>query len=179
VFEIGKLKRTDETNSRYTNPDEDPRGDWTSGDLTVKTYSEAYDYDITTPSGRKVSPTNGRCWFTSQDRMQKLIDDNRIWFGKDGNNVPRLKRFLTEVQSGMVPISIWPHSEVGHNQEGRQELKKLFDGKGYFDGPKPIRLLSRILTVANLADDSIVLDFFAGSSSTAHAVMELNKEDTS
>lgn len=109
--------------------------------------------------------------------MQKLIDDNRIWFGEDGNNVPRLKRFLSEVQVGMVPISIWPNKEVGHNQEGRQEVKKLFDDKGYFDSPKPVRLMTRILRVANLKSDSIVLDFFSGSGSMAHAVYMWNAEN--
>jgi len=176
-FEIGKLERSEEADARYKNFDNDPRGPWTSGDLTVKTYSALYDYEIVTPSGKKISPTDGRCWFTSKERMQKLIDDNRIWFGKDGNNVPRLKRFLTEVQSGMVPISIWPYKEVGHNQEGRQEVKKLFDDKGFFDGPKPVRLLKRILQVANLDEHSMVLDFFSGSGSLAHAVLSWNIEN--
>lgn len=176
-FSIGHLERTDEANARYKNLDDDPRGDWTSDNLTVKTYSEAYDYPIVTPSGKIVTPTNGRSWFTSKERMEVLIRDNRIWFGKDGDNVPRLKRFLSEVQDGMVPISIWPYTEVGHNQEGRQELKKLFDGNGYFDGPKPIRLLSRILQIANAREGSIILDFFSGSGTTAHAVMQLNAED--
>src|SRR5690606_15718146 len=103
--------------------------------------------------------------------------DNRIWFGKDSNNEPRLKRFLSEVQTGMVPISIWPYKEVGHNQEGRQEVKKLFDNKGYFDSPKPVRLLYRILHIANLNQNSIVLDFFSGSGSLAHAVFSWAAEN--
>lgn len=176
-FVIGHLPRTDAADGRYKNPDNDPRGPWTSDNLTVKTYSEAYDFEIQTPSGKLVRPTDGRSWFTNKNRIKELIDDNRIWFGKAGNNVPRLKRFLSEVQDGMVPITMWPHKEVGHNQEGRQELKKLFDDKGYFDGPKPIRLLSRMLTVANTDTESIVLDFFSGSSSTAHAIMQLNAQD--
>lgn len=176
-FKIGLLPRTEETDSRYTNPDNDPRGPWTSGDLTVKTYSAAYDYPITTPSGRVVRPTNGRCWNTSKERMQELINDNRVWFGTAGDNVPRLKRFLCDVQDGMKPITIWKYQDVGHNQEGRQEVKKLFDGKGYFDGPKPLRLMDRILRIANTEKDSIILDFFSGSASTAHAVMKLNAED--
>jgi len=121
-----------------------------------------------------VNPTDGRCWFTNKERMIQLIADNRIWFGTDGNNMPRLKRFLSEVQSGMVPISIWYNKDVGHNQEGRQELKKLFDDKGYFDGPKPVRLLRRILKVANVKENDIILDFFSGSATTAHAVMQSN-----
>lgn len=177
LFSIGKLERTSEANDRYKNLDNDPRGVWTSGDLTVKTYSAAYDYEIVTPGGKVVRPTDGRCWVTNKDRMKELIEDNRVWFGNDGNNTPRLKRFLSEVQSGMVPISIWYNKDVGHNQEGRQEVKKLFDNKGYFDGPKPVRLLSRILKVANVDKSDIILDFFSGSATTAHAVMELNAQD--
>jgi len=176
-FTIGQLPRTEEANDRYKNPDNDPRGPWTSDNLTVKTYSESYDFEIETPSGKKVRPTDGRCWFTNQKKIQELIDDNRIWFGKDGNNVPRLKRFLSEVQNGMVPITIWQYKEVGHNQEGRQEVKKLFDDKAYFDGPKPVRLLSRILTVSNANKESIILDFYSGSGSMAHAVMQFNAQD--
>lgn len=159
--------------------DDDPRGVWISDNLTVKTYSALNDYPITTPSGRVVNPANGRCWGVSRERFNELVEDNRIWFGADGNNVPRLKRFLHEVQSGMVPTTLWPHAEVGHNQEGRQELKSLFDDQGFFDGPKPIRLLRRILQIANLTESSTVLDFFSGSSSTAHAVMQLNVDDNS
>jgi len=176
-FAIGKLPRSVAADSRYKNMDNDPRGPWTSDNLTVKTYSPSYDYQIQTPSGKIIKPTDGRCWFTSKERMQKLIEDNRIWFGKDGNNVPRLKRFLSEVQSGMVPISLWPFKEVGHNQEGRQELKKLFEDKGYFDGPKPTRLLERIIKVGYANDESIILDFYSGSATTAHAVMKLNAEE--
>jgi len=176
-FKIGKLERTDEANARYKNYDNDLRGSWTSDNLTVKTYSAQYNYEITTPSGKVFKPTDGRSWFTSKERMQLLIDDNRIWFGENGDNVPRLKRFLSEVQQGMVPITIWPYKEVGHNQEARQEVKKLFDDKGYFDGAKPIRLLNKILKISNLSNDSLVLDFFAGSGTTAHAVMGLNIED--
>lgn len=176
-FNIGKLPRTEEANSRYSNPDNDPRGPWTAGDLTVKTYNAAYDYPIVTPSGRIVNPAHGSCWRLSRERFSELVANNRIYFGDDGNNVPRLKRFLSEIQDGMTPTTIWKCKEVGHNQEGRQEVKKLFDGKGYFDGPKPTRLLDRILLIANLDKDSIILDFFSGSATTAHAVMKLNAED--
>ena len=171
------LPRSEEMNSRYTNRDNDPRGVWKAADMTVKSYSSAYDYPITTPSGKIVKPAAGRCWNTSQENFEKLVADNRIWFGENGDNVPAVKKFLTEVQDGMVPMTIWKYSEVGHNQEGRQEVKKLFDGKGYFDGPKPVRLLSRILQIANLTKDSIILDFFSGSASTSQAVMQLNAGD--
>jgi len=176
-FNVGRLERTEAANERYKNLDNDPRGVWISDNLTVKTYSEKYNYPITTPSGRVVEPADGRCWSTSKERMQELIEDNRIWFGANGDNVPRLKRFLTDVQQGMVATTLWLHDEVGHNQEGRQELKELFDDKGYFDGPKPVRLLKRILKVGAVIDNNIVLDFFSGSGSTAHALMELNAED--
>lgn len=176
-FQIGLLPRSEEANARYKNPDNDPRGPWTADNMTVKTYSANYDYEIVTPNGSVMSPPNGRCWFTSKERMDKLIQENRVWFGETGGNMPRLKRFLSDVQQGMTATTIWKYTEVGHNQEGRQELKKLFDNKGYFDGPKPLRLISRILTIANLSANSIILDFFSGSATTAHAVMQLNAED--
>ena len=177
AFDIGKLPRTEEANTRYKNPDNDPRGPWAADNMTVKTYSAAYDYPITTPNGTVISPTNGRCWFTSKERMQKLIDEGRVYFGADGGNTPRLKRYLADVQQGMTPITIWKYDEVGHNQEGRQELKKLFDNKGYFDSPKPQRLMKRILKIANLSKESIVLDFFSGSASTAQAVLQMNVDE--
>lgn len=176
-FHIGKLARTEGANARYKNPDNDPRGPWSPDNMTVKTYSAAYDYEITTPNGSKMTPPNGRCWFTNKEKMMKLIADGRVWFGEDGGNMPRLKRYLADVQQGMTPTTIWKYTEVGHNQEGRQEVKILFDNNGYFDGPKPVRLLSRILQIANTQKDSIILDFFSGSATTAHAVMQLNAED--
>ena len=176
-FKVGKLPRTEEANARYKNPDNDYRGKWVSGDLSVKTYSKEYDYPITTPSGKIINPSHGSCWRVNKNKFNELVKDNRIWFGENGDNVPRLKRFLSEVQDGMVSTTLWLHNDVGHNQEGRQEVKKLFDDKGYFDGPKPIRLLSRILQIANTENDSIILDFFAGSATTAHAVMQFNAED--
>jgi len=176
-FKIGRLERSQEANDRYTNPDNDPRGNWTSGDLSVKTYNANTDYPITTPSGRIVNPPNGSCWRVSKNKFIDLVSDNRIWFGTDGNNVPRLKRFISDVQDGMVPTTLWFYKDVGHNQEGRQELKKLFDDKGYFDGPKPVRLLSKAIRIANLGKNDIVLDFFSGSATSAHAVMQTNVSD--
>ncbi|MFR8759621.1 MAG: site-specific DNA-methyltransferase [Negativibacillus sp.] len=175
-FEIGRLPRTAEANARYKNPDNDPRGPWAADNMTVKTYSAAYDYEIITPNGTVQRPTDGRCWFTSKERMKKLIDDGRVYFGESGGNMPRLKRYLADVQQGMTATTIWKYEDVGHNQEGRQELKKIFDDKGFFDGPKPLRLMERIMLIANLKDDSIILDFFSGSATTAHAVMKLNAE---
>ena len=171
------LDRNDNTNSRYSNPDNDPRGPWASTDLAVKTYSKDYDYPITTPSGKIVSPSNGRCWMTSKERMQELIADNRIWFGKTGNNMPRYKTFLSEVQQGIVPLSIWMYNEVGHNQSAKQELKQIFfDRHLPFETPKPVSLLQRIIQISS-QKSSTILDFFAGSGTTMHATMQLNEED--
>ena len=171
------LPRDSEQNSRYKNPDNDPRGPWTSGDMSVKTYSADYDYPITIPSGRVVKASNGRCWRTSKENFKKLVDDNRIWFGENGDNVPRIKRFLNEVQDGKVPVTLWLRTEVGDNQEARQELKKIFSDSAFpFDTPKPPRLIERILQIAT-DKNSIILDSFAGSGTTAQTVLNINKKD--
>ena len=178
-FVIGRLPRTAEANARYKNPDNDPRGPWMSDNMTVKTYSESTDYPITTPSGRVVEPPAGRCWSLSRNAFRERLQDNRIWFGSNGDGVPRIKRFLCELDAnGMAPTSILFYKDVGHSQEGAKEVIDLFDGKGYFDGPKPVRLLQRCITLANLDEGDIVLDFFSGSGSTAHAlfVQELGKD---
>lgn len=176
-FVIGRLPRTEEADARYSNPDNDPRGVWQSDNLTVKTYSPSGDYPITCPSGRVVEPPAGRCWSLSAKTFAERLEDNRIWFGADGNGVPRIKRFLSELKfDGMAPTSLLFYKEVGHSQEGSQEVIKLFGDKGVFDGPKPVRLLERLITLANLKEDSIVLDFFSGSATTAHAVMKKNAE---
>jgi len=170
------LPRTEEQNSRYTNRDNDPRGPWKSSDFSVRTYSQDYDYPITLPSGRIINPPKSRCWRTSEKNYEKLVKDNRIWFGEDGNNVPSIKRFLSEVRDGLVPLTIWKYSEVGHNQDAAKEIRELFSGEGLFDTPKPIKLLKRVIDIS-LKFDGIVIDFFAGSATTAHAIMELNAED--
>ena len=176
-FVIGRLPRTEEANARYSNPDNDPRGVWQSSDISVKTYNPANDYPITTPSGRVVEPPAGRCWSLSKKAFLERLQDNRIWFGPNGDGSPRIKRFLSELKfDGMAPTSIMFYKEVGHSQEGAKEVTKLLEA-GAFDGPKPVRLLTRLLTLANLESDSIVLDFFSGSSTTAHAVMQMNAED--
>lgn len=170
------IERDEKSLSRYKNPDNDPRGKWVSGDMTVKTYSAAYDYEITTPSGKTVRPPEGICWRFSKQKFEELRNDNRIWFGKEGSNVPRLKRFLSEVKEGITPMTIWKHKEVGHNQEAFQECRKLFEGKQFFDTPKPTRLLKKMIKIGS-GENDIILDFFAGSSSTSHAVFSLNKEE--
>ena len=178
IFKPNLLERSEEGLARYKNPDNDHRGVWVSGDMTVKTYNAQYDFGITTPSGREVFPPAGICWRFSKDKVRELIADGRVWFGENGENVPRLKRFLTDVKDGVTPLTIWYHKDVGHNQEAAQELRKLFNGKQYFDTPKPIRLLKRIIHLSSSPMSSdIILDFFAGSGTTAQAVMQLNSED--
>ena len=177
LFVIGRLSRTAEANARYSNPDNDPRGVWMSSDISVKTYNKACDYPITTPSGKVIEPPAGRCWSLSKNAFFERLQDNRIWFGPNGDNTPRIKRFLSELKfDGMAPTSILFYKDVGHSQEGAQEVVALFGDKGVFDGPKPVRLLQRLITLANLKDDSIVLDFFSGSATTAHALMKTNAE---
>ncbi len=167
------LPRTDNQNTRYQNPDNDPRGVWKSSGLDVKTYSAQYDFPITTPSGRVVNPPVGRCWRCSPDRFAELVADNRIWFGENGNNVPSVKRFLSEVKQGVTPLTLWTHNEVGHTQSATQGLNRIGVA---FANSKPPTLIDRILRIATGPDD-IVLDSFAGSGTTAHAVLALNKED--
>ena len=176
-FVIGRLPRTAEANARYQNPDNDSRGVWKPSDLSVKTYNAACDYPITTPSGRVIEPPAGRCWRLSKKAFLERLQDNRIYFGIDGNSVPCMKRFLTELKyDGMAPTSIMFYKDVGHSQEGAKEVTNIMDA-GVFDGPKPIRLLLRLLTLANLREDSIVMDFFSGSGTTAHALMKYNAEN--
>ncbi|EOE6381915.1 site-specific DNA-methyltransferase [Edwardsiella tarda] len=177
-FTIGRLPRTEEANARYKNPDNDPRGVWKPSDISVKTYNADNDYPITTPSGRVVEPPPGRCWRLSKKAFSERVNENRIWFGPEGNGVPAIKRFLSELKfEGMAPTSILFYKEVGHSQEGAKEVVSLFEGNGQFDGPKPVRLLRRLINLSNASNNDIVLDFFAGSSSTAHAVLQGNSEE--
>ena len=174
-FIIGRLPRTEEANARYSNPDNDPRGVWKASDMSVKTYTSSCDYKITTPSGKIVEPPAGRCWSLSAKAFAERLQDNRIWFGPNGDSTPSIKRFLSELKyEGMAPTSILFYKEVGHSQEGAKEVVSLFGNKGVFDGPKPVRLLERLIILSNLKSDSIVLDFFSGSATTAHALMKMN-----
>lgn len=176
-WRIGLLPRGEEIPNGYSNPDNDPRGVWTSVILSAKSGSESLLYEIETPSGRKVYPPSGRFWSCSKETFEKWKADNRIWFGANGDGTPRKKTFLSEVQSGLRPNTILFQDDVGNNQEAKQETKALFDGFGVFDGPKPVRLLTTLLRIANTESDAIILDFFSGSATTAHAVMQLNAED--
>lgn len=178
-WSLDLLPRTDSQNAAYKNLDNDPRGIWKSGDLSVKTYSAKNDYPMTAPSGRVMRPPESRCWAVSPERYAELVADNRIWFGSDGNNVPSLKRFLSEVQDGTVPVTWWTYQDCGHNQDAKKELKDLFeDADTIFDTPKPVKLIARMLQLATKNDsNAVVLDFFAGSGSTGQAVYEMNLSD--
>lgn len=172
------LPRTDKQNKPYKNDDGDGRGTWRSGDLSVKSYSPQYDYPIINPQTmQKHLPPKGRCWSTGKDKMQEWINDGRVYFGKTGKKIPRLKRYLSEVQKGLVPLTIWSYKDVGHTDAARKLLKQIFIDKDFpFENPKPIELLKRIIQVSTGKDD-IILDSFAGSGTTGHATLAINKED--
>ncbi len=171
------IPRSDEANARYSNPDNDPRGVWKPSDLSVGPAVPENIYTITTPSGRRVEPPAGRSWRLSSKAFEERLRQDRIWFGPDGNSVPSMKRFLSELRkSGVTPMTLWKYTEVGHSQDATKDLAKIFDGKKYFDYPKPVELIKRCISIYS-DPDSIVLDFFSGSATTAHAVMQLNAED--
>jgi adenine-specific DNA-methyltransferase len=175
IWRPNLMPRTAEMDDRYSNPDNDTRGSWTPSDMTVKSYSEEYDYEITTPSGRIIKPSTGRCWFTSKENFEELINDSRIWFGKTGNNVPRIKTFLSEVKGGITPQTVWDYSEVGHNQDARQEIKELAEeDDNLFDTPKPEGLLERIFFLASNEGD-LVLDIFGGSGTSFAVAHKMNR----
>ena len=170
------LKRDDSSNSRYANPDNDPRGVWTSGDLSVGPAVTEKIYEIITPSGRSVYPPSGYCWRLDKNTFFEYVKDKRIWFGENGDNVPRIKRFLSEVKQGITPMTIWRFKEVGSSQDASRNLKKLFDVKAFFEYPKSVPLIERCIQLYS-NKKSLILDFFSGSATTAHAVMQLNAED--
>lgn len=170
------LPRSGEVNDRYLNPDNDIRGVWKAADSTVGPAVQEKIYEITLPSGRKVLPSSGRCWLYTKERFTEMVNDNRIWFGPNGDSTPAVKKFLSEVKHGVTPMTIWKYAEVGHSQDATKELKNIFDGESKFTYPKSIRLLQRIVGLYG-DKSSIILDFFAGSGTTGHAVMKLNAED--
>ncbi len=173
IWRPNLLPRTEEMDKRYKNPDNDPRGQWKASGLDVKTYSAAYDYPITTPSGRVVNPPGSSCWRVSKERFKELVKDNRIWFGPHGNNVPAIKRFLSEVKQGSVSKTIWYRTEVGDNQEAKKENIN-FNLEDVFTTPKPERLIQRILTLATDGND-LVLDSFLGSGTTAAVAHKMGR----
>lgn len=174
---IGLLPRTKEMNERYKNPDNDPRGPWQSGDLVASGERSTGYFIVKSPiTGKEFNVPEGKHWVYSEENLKKLVADNSIWFGKDGNAFPRKKRFLSEVQNGRTPGTLWLSNEVGHNQSATREVIKLFEGNRYFDFPKPVELIKRILQIST-SDNDIILDFFSGSATTAHATMQMNLED--
>jgi len=167
------LPRTDEMNARYRNPDNDPRGVWNPGCPSVKRYSAKTDFPITTPSGRVVHPSASRSWVFSEKKFLEMVADNRIWFGKTGNNVPSIKRFLTEVKDGLTALTIWLYQDVGHNQAAKKEVQ-AFNETEVFATPKPEKLMQRILTLATNQGD-LVLDSFAGSGTTGAVAHKMGR----
>ncbi|MFS7885303.1 site-specific DNA-methyltransferase [Helicobacter pylori] len=177
IWRPNLLPRTSEMNARYKNLDNDERGVWKSSDLSVGSAVERNIYPIFNPyTKQEIYPPHGRSWVYSQEKLQELIADNRIFFPTSGSGVPCYKRFLSEVKQGATPLTIWKYTEVGHTQDAKREIKEIFEGQALFDTPKPKALLKRILEISTQEND-IILDFFAGSGTTAHAVMELNAED--
>jgi adenine-specific DNA-methyltransferase len=171
------FKRSDDLNAKYKNPDNDIRGDWYATNLSVKTFSVKNYYEIISPNGNKFLPPPTRCWVFSKEKYKELLEDNRITFGKNGNTRPYLKTFLSEVQQGVVPDTLWLHKDAGHNIEAKSLLRSMFgDLNNLFDTPKPVRLIKRILEIST-KKNSIVLDFMAGSGTTGQAVLELNSSD--
>ena len=179
VWKPNLFERPQELNQKYTNIDNDPRGPWIATNLSVKTYSKANDYIITSPAGLSFSPPPTRCWVVSKEKYEELLRDNRITFGKDGKSRPYKKTFLSEVQSGIVPTTVWSYNDAGHNIGAKSELRDLFSESTIpFDTPKPTKLISRMIRmIESSSKDDIILDFFSGSATTAHAVMQLNAED--
>lgn len=177
IIETNGISRSDESDSRYNNPDNDPRGPWSSSDISVGPAIQENIYPVTTPSGRVVEPPAGRSWRLSQKAFHERLADNRIWFGADGNGVPRMKRFKSELRkTGITPMTIWKYQEVGHSQEATQYLQSLMGGKKYFAYPKPVKLIQRAIQLYS-NENSVIMDFFAGSATTAEAVMQQNIED--
>ena len=172
-YELNRLPRSADANGRYKNLDNDPRGPWTSGDLSVGPIVQEKVYEIITPSGRSVYPPDGYCWRLDRNTLDKYIKDNRIWFGEKGDNVPRIKRFLSEVKDGIVATTVWTHQEVGHNQDAKKEIKAL-NFESIFDTPKPERLIERVLTIGSNKGD-IVLDSFLGSGTTAAVAQKMGR----
>lgn len=171
------LPRTLKQDKMYKNLDNDPRGLWQSDNLTVKSYSKEYDYEIIAPDGRKINPPQNSCWRVSKEKFEILLAENRIWFGKEGKNTARLKRFLHEVQDGIVPQTILKREDAGDSQSAKKDIIEIFKGAGrVFETPKSVSLIEIILKIST-NKNSIILDSFAGSGTTAHAVLNINKQD--
>lgn len=178
LAKINLLDRSEAMDARYQNPDNDPRGPWQSGDLVANEPRKDGNFEVVSPNGKIFTVPGNKHWVYSRESMNKLINDNRIWFGATGDSFPRKKRFLSEVLQGKKPDTLMLSTEVGHNQEGKRELLSLFEGAAVFDTPKPVRLMKRLVELATKdSSDAIILDFFSGTAATAHAVMQYNAEN--
>ena len=179
ISAIGLEEMNDEALGRYNNPDNDARGDWTSVPAIAQAGhgTKSQFYTVITPNGKSFDPPSGSCWRYTQDRMNQAILDNRIWFGSDGNGVPRIKKFITDGKQGLTPETILFAENVGTNDSAKRELVQLFDGIAVFETPKPVSLIKHLIRICNNSDNEIIMDFFCGTSTTAHAVMQLNAED--
>ena len=178
LFRRNLFPRTEELDNTYTNPDNDPRGPWTTNAVQARNYNGSGQYVIYSPTGRQFTPPPGTYWRVSEKSFRELDEDNRIWWGQDGNSVPRIKKFLSEAKQGVVPTTFWSYKEAGQNADAKLEIRSIFgeEGDTIFTTPKPSKLIERIIQVA--ADkDSIILDSFAGSGTTAHSILKANQFD--
>ena len=176
---IGLEQMNEEAIERYKNPDNDPRGVWTSVPAIAQAGhgTKSQFYTLTSPKGLKFDPPSGSCWRYTESKMKEAIDDNRIWFGSDGTGVPRIKKFLTEGKQGLTPETMLSADAVGTNDSAKRELVSLFDGVAVFETPKPVSLIAHLISICNESKDAICLDFFSGTATTANAVMQLNAKD--
>jgi adenine-specific DNA-methyltransferase len=180
VFELtrGLLPLTEEARERYGNPDNDSRGVWQSVAITAQAGHGTKNqfYTIVTPSGRRLDPPSGNCWRFTRERLNALIEDGRIWFGKDGGNVPRQKMFLAEQDEGLTPQTIWTAEEVGTTDSAKRSLNDIFGGASVFETPKSVELIRRIIDIA-AGKDGLIVDFFAGVGVTGEATIRANAAD--
>jgi len=176
LYKRNLLGREEKHNKDYKNPDNDPNGVWTSGSILATSFSQSGVFEIFAPNGNKHLPPDGRCWRFSSEKVNQMISENKMWFGSDGNGVPRIKRYLSEMPDGIVPQTWLDYKLVGSGQDGTQDLKNIFDGSLFFDFPKPSKLIKHLLQIGSKSSD-LILDFFAGSGTTGDTVMQLNAED--
>jgi adenine-specific DNA-methyltransferase len=171
------LPRSAELDESYSNPDNDPRGPWTTNAVQARNYYSQGSYEIVSPAGKKFLPPEGTFWRVSQDTFQKLAADNRVWWGKNGTSIPRIKKFLSEAKQGVVPATLWFHEDAGNNAEAKTEIRNLFadiEGADVFLTPKPEKLIKRVLEIASNPGD-IVLDSFLGSGTTAAVAHKMGR----
>ena len=177
IFKMGRFPRSAEQIAKFQNPDNDPRGPWKPENLSAGKYYKAGQFEITTPTGERAYPPPGRYWRCNEETYIKWLTDNRITFGKSNEGRPMLKKFLAEVEDGLTAETWWRHEECGTNKSASTALKSMFDGFQFFDTPKPVPLVSRLVSLSKAVGNDLILDFFSGSATTAHAVMQLNAED--